>query len=339
MKNLFYCTTCKLRILAICLLFIFSCSFAYAAICGSMEEPDLMIQKDEAVHAVANENGIVDSILSLDFFLGIGASCIAALILLILYYITLRPRFTVMPFVALLKSKANDKEDEQSCQIVIKNKSVFPVCKIQIELSVEQEYLNDDQRSNVFNSQTCMYLDGKCGDENKSDLLVNFTLPKNKLPRELKLAIFGQHALSGNSLPTEHSFKIDDFRQGHYEKSIFIKEGLSFRQAVLRLYLQRIPIVIVVALCILGLLGVILFIFSSLSMTKNILIFGGVCLLMSLLIIAKGLYVIIRVSAYSKEETKQIIKALVLNLLPTQSNSNSPSIEDVEGEDVTKKKK
>ena len=64
-----------------------------------------VMQNDTVRETETMRSELSSSISSIDFYLGIGTSCLAAILLLILYYIILRPRLTVMPYVALLKSK------------------------------------------------------------------------------------------------------------------------------------------------------------------------------------------------------------------------------------------
>lgn len=301
---------------------------------------DSIVAQTDSVSAVANitdtNSATTDKTYSLLF--GVLGSAIAAIVLLIMYYLILRPRFEVMPIVAYEKDGKKENKT-QSYYIVLKNRSLFPVCNIQIELSLGRVRLNDDHESNVFSEQTCMYMAGRWRDENKRDLQIKFDMPKRFLPKELNISIIGKHALSGNSMPTEHIFRIDDFVEGHYEKGIFVKKGLDYTQALLRVQSKKNPIIVILVLLNIVLAGVLLFILSPWTIIEKFILLGLLILLETILFLLYQLHFINRVKAYSSTDPTHILKAAVVNMDTQRRPLDLANIEDVEGEEVKKPRK
>lgn len=271
--------------------------------------------------------------------LGMCASGISAIILLIVYYFVLRPRVEIMPIVAYEENTKKEDGKVQTYYIVLKNKSVFPICNIQIEISVGRVHLNEDHVSNVFDEQTCMYLAGRWHDENKKELQVSFNLPQRGLPRELTIAVIGRHALSGNTIPIEHTFKIDDFVEGHYEKGVFVKKGLDYTQALLRAQHKKDPYIVAVIVIGIVLAGILLFTIGGWSSIENILLIGLLTLLGAICFLLYQLHFISRVKAYSSIDPKHIFKAIVVKTSPKSHPVDLTGVEDVEAEEVRKKSK
>lgn len=177
-----------------------------------------------------------------DFGISVGASLTAAIMALLLFFGVLRPRIKISSTLACHEPAKKYKEKYiKECEILVQNKSLFSCNDLRAEISIDLLSEDDDETTYIISEQNFLALGSRLGDENNSDAILEFGIPLikdadgvNLMPRNIKIELLAQHALSGIVLPKRKTFTISDFKEGRFIKSLFVNKGDAYDHILMK---------------------------------------------------------------------------------------------------------
>lgn len=255
------------------------------------------------------------------FWIGVGSSSLAALIMLLLFFKFLRPRIAVAPIVAISKGKNKPLQ----FQILVKNISIFEVNDIKIELEGVIKLENDDIKSVpiIETPIQILSLKGIFSDSNLREECFTCKLPNesDKLPSQMVVTILSHHSLSGVVSGKKFVFNSDRYMKGSYTKGLFIPKGLTYKQVLCRDSLLCMKWIFTISIVILLLEAVLLFVLKLLSIQNGIIIFATTFITTMLFAILWQQYIYAKGNAYNGGYINQNIQINMASINMDKSSS------------------
>ena len=210
----------------------------------------------------------------------------------------MHPRIKVKKEIAL--------NEDGRMMFCFKNISLFPSFNINVTVAVVEEKNNADEKESTIAlvRNYGAYVVGLFGKENDSEICVMAKDAITPIPSRLRIIISAQHAVSGLTSVTTHDFVASDAKRGKFEKGMFVPEASTYGQVYARDKIKKIN-KIGLGFGIISILAPILYYYFIAEEMKETLLFGGIILILGILIVLL-LYarVLARVNAFSSDYKK-----------------------------------
>ena len=286
------------------------------------------------------------------FLFSILASGIAAIIVLFLFFISLRPKLEIMPIVAYHDDKDKDNLPIQRCQIAIKNNRLFHCNDVRVEISKHLLSKYDVETREQIDEMHFLSIAGCLSGDNLSTINVSFNIEPIKvvdhktkkvhvfMPRRIIVEVLAQNALSGIVSPTRKIFNTGNFQVGNYVNTTFVEEGKTFKQAIMKPNLERLKN----ASRTLGILWLLMvIILFCLSLPVKVIVYSSMLLLIlfGLCLLLWQMRVYTKAEAYSANSIAHIIKNTIFEFHQHKQEKQPDghdaivATEDVDFEEVT----
>ena len=278
--------------------------------------------------AQSGENHGCDWSTCKDFGIAVGASLMAAIIALVLFFSFLRPRLKILPIVAY-----HDVKDEKTglvikkCRIAIKNNGLSPCNDIRVEISKHLLSAYDVETRDQIEQMQYLSVAGRLSSNNLSTINVDFdiipTILINKkeekeqvlYPRRIIVEVLAQNAVSGIISPARVIFSENNFKVGKYVNTTFIEQGDTYKQAVMKSNFQTLKKAGIILGIIWAIASIcILLPIISLSILKKIGLISLVLALLLLFIIVWQIIVYTKAEAYNINNIAHIVKNTTIEL-------------------------
>lgn len=272
-----------------------------------------------------------------DFGLSVVASLVAAVIALILFFKFLRPRVIVVPIVAIIK----EKNKPLQFQILLKNKGIFEVNDIRIHLEGVFDLINGDiqTKSLIKEPVQILTLKGIFNNSNLNEECYTFSLPSltEKMPSQIIVSLLSQHSLSSVVVGKKYILGVDKYKKGKFAKGLFIPKGLTYKQELFRLSLNKIKWVVLSLFIVLLLEIFILFVLQLVTTEISLIIIIGSILIILLLLILWQQYIYAKGNAYNSGYIHQHLQIIMASFDLKETSKKellNDNLEDVFYEEV-----
>lgn len=263
-----------------------------------------------------------------DFGIAVGASLMAAIIALALFFSFLRPRLKILPIVAY-----HDVKDEKTglvikkCRIAIKNNGLSPCNDIQVEISKHLLSAYDVETRDQIEQMQYLSVAGRLGSDNLSTINVDFNIKpfilvnkKEKkehvlYPRRIIVEVLAQNAVSGIISPARFIFSENNFQVGEYVNTTFIEQGDTYKQAIMKSNYRTLKKTSIILAIVWAVVSVCIFLpILSLSILKKIGLVSLILALLLLCIIVWQIIVYTKAEAYNINNIAHIVKNTIIEL-------------------------
>lgn len=266
-------------------------------------------------------NDIEDESQILPFWMSVLSSMLAAIITLFLFFRLFRPRVFVAPTIACFK----EKNKEQKFQILIKNKGIFEVNDVKICMEGTFDMPNGDIKSFSIIEKPIhiLSLKGVFHNSNLNEECYTFSIPSKDaiMPMKLILTVLSQHSVSSIVAGRRFEFTQVDYKEGSYEKGLFIPKGLTYKQVLCRDSLLCMKWIFTISIAILLLEALLLFVLKLLSIQNGIIIFATTFITTMLFAILWQQYIYAKGNAYNGGYINQNIQINMASINMDKSSS------------------
>jgi len=248
--------------------------------------------------------------LNPQFYWGVAASAVVAVLALFAFFVIFRPRIKVVPIVAY-QQKGDVEKNGRKCEVALVNKGLFACNDIKVRIEIVGRNQNESEKPKLLKEVDFLSISGRLHNENSSVRVVDFKLDDAGIPETIKVSVLAKHSVSGVEYGRERLLMVTDFKRGTFEKGTFVPYGNTYKQSIMRkntkLFKNLVPILFVLS----SITVIVLSLLLSLPLGMILMIVALALILITTILVVWQFYVHSKTDAYSSLMAYHVIERVV----------------------------